>query len=116
LRARGSLSQSEGDTLVPFVVSESVGPLRINGQLGVERRATVMGMYRVLRGDLEEGWAECELALRLDAQVPGGHSCRGLYLAQTGDIEGARREFEMVVGTTPGFLAEQARRQLDLLD
>ena len=73
-------------------------------------------MCRLLGGDLEEGRAESELALRLDAQVPEGHLCRGLYLAQTGETEGARREFEMVVETVPGFLAEQARRQLDRLD
>lgn len=75
-----------------------------------------LGVCRLRSGDLEGGWAECELALRLDAQVPEGHFCSGLYLAQTGDTEGARREFEMVVETAAGFLAEQARRQLDRLD
>ena len=95
---------------MPIVVGESVGPSRITRQLGVEGRATVLGTCRALGGDLEEGGAECELALRLDAQVPEGHFCRGLYLAQTGDIEGARRQFEMVVETAPGFLAEKARR------
>jgi hypothetical protein len=101
---------------VPFVVGESVGPFRITRQLGVGGRATVLEMCRLLGGDLEEGRAECELALRLDAQVPEGHFCSGLYLAQTGDTEGARREFGMVVETAPGFLAEPVRRQLDRLD
>jgi hypothetical protein len=91
---------------VPFVVGESVGPFRITRQLGVGGRATVLEMCRLLGGDLEGGWAECELALRLDAQVPDGHFCGGLYLAQAEDTEGARREFEMVVETAPGFLAE----------
>lgn len=100
---------------MPFVVGESVGPFRITRQLDVGGRA-VLGMCRVLGGDPEEGRAECELALRVDAQVPDGHFCSGLYLAQTGDTEGARSEFEMVAGTAPTFLAEQARRQLDRLD
>ena len=101
---------------MPFVVGESVGPFRITRQLSVGGRATVLGMCRVLGGDPEQGRPECELALRLDAQVPEGHFCRGLYRAQTGDTEGARREFEMAAETAPGFLAEQARRQLDRLD
>jgi Tfp pilus assembly protein PilF len=101
---------------VPFVVDQSVGPFRITRQLGVGGRATVLEMCRLLGGDLDEGRAECELALRLDAQVPEGHFCRGLYLARTGDTEGARREFEMVVETAPDFLAEPVRRQLDRLD
>ena len=101
---------------MPFVVGESVGRSRITRQLGVGGRATVLEMCRLLGADLDEGRAECELALRLDAQVPEGHFCRGLYRAQTGDTEGARREFEMVVDTAPGFLAEEARRQLDRLD
>ena len=101
---------------MPFVVGESVGPFRITRQLGVGGRATVLEMCRLLGGDPEGARAECELALRLDGQVPEGHFCRGLYLAQTGDTEGAGCEFEMVVESAPGFLAEQARRQLDRLD
>ena len=101
---------------MPVVVGESVGPFRITRQLGVGGRASVPEMCHLLGGDLEEGRAECELALRLGAQVPEGHFCRGFYLARTGDTEGARREFEMVAETAPGFLAEQARRQLDRLD
>jgi hypothetical protein len=100
---------------VAFVVGESVGPFRITRQLGVGSRATVLEMCRLLGADLE-GRAECELALRLDAQVPEGHFCRGLHVAQAGDTEGAGCEFEMVAVTVPAFLAEQARRQLDRLD
>ena len=101
---------------MPLVVGESVSSFRITRQPGVGGRATVLEVCCVLGGDLEEGLAECELALRLDAKVPKGHFFRGLCLGQTGDSDGARREFEMVAETAPGFLAEQARRQLDRLD
>jgi len=75
-----------------------------------------LGMCHVLVGELELGREECERALRMDPQVPEGHFCMGLFFAQQGDTESARREFEIVVDTAPGFLAEQARRQLDRLE
>jgi len=48
--------------------------------------------------------------------MPERHFCMGLYLVERGETERARREFEMVVETARGMLAEQARRQLDRLD
>ena len=48
--------------------------------------------------------------------MPEGHFCMGLYFVKRSETEQARREFEMVVETARGMLAEQARRQLDRLD
>jgi hypothetical protein len=59
---------------------------------------------------------QCDLALQMDPEVPEGQFCMGLYYAKQGDTDRARSEFEIVVDTAPGFLAEQARRQLDRLD
>ena len=75
-----------------------------------------LGMCHVLLGELESGREECERALRVDPQVPEGHFCLGLFFVRQRDTESARREFEIVVDTAPGFLAEQARRQLDRLE
>jgi serine/threonine protein kinase/Tfp pilus assembly protein PilF len=75
-----------------------------------------LGMCHVLVGELELGREECERALRMDPQVPEGHFCMGLFFVRQGDTESARREFEIVVDTAPGFLEEQARRQLDRLE
>lgn len=41
--------------------------------------------------------------------MPEGHFCMGLYLAERGETERARREFEMVVETARGMLAENRR-------
>jgi Tfp pilus assembly protein PilF len=68
------------------------------------------------QGDLESGRQECELALRLDSRSPEGHFCMGVFYAQQGDADLARREFEVVMDTAPGMLAELARRQLDKLE
>jgi Tfp pilus assembly protein PilF len=90
------------------VVGERVGRFRITRQL--RGKATVLDTCRLLGRDLEEGRAECEPALRPDAQVPEGHFRRRSYLARTGNTEGARREFEMAMESALAFLAEQARR------
>lgn len=73
-------------------------------------------MYYLLEAEMERGLTECEQALRLDPGIPEGYLCRGLRLAEQADTEEARREFQIVVATAPGMVAEQARRQLDRLD
>ncbi|TKJ28448.1 MAG: hypothetical protein CEE40_11475 [Chloroflexi bacterium B3_Chlor] len=75
-----------------------------------------LGVCHVVRRDIERGLAECELALELDPREPQGHFCTGLYFAQLGNPDMARREFQIVVDTADGVLAEQARRQLDRLE
>ena len=62
-----------------------------------------LGMCHVVQGDIER-------SLELDPREPQGHFCMGLYFAQVGDPDMARREFQTVIDTAEGFLAEQARR------
>ncbi|MGB3905251.1 MAG: protein kinase [Anaerolineae bacterium] len=83
---------------------------------GVSGPHAKLGICHVVQGDIEWGLEECERSLELDPRDSQGHFCMGLYFAQVGDPDMARRELKMVIDTAEGYLAEQARRQLDRLE
>jgi len=105
-----------------YLVNGELAPAAYHYQIAVDQEGEVPGPHAklgtcfVLQGELELGREECELALRMDLRSPEGHFCRGLFFAQQGDTDEASREFQIVVDTAPGWLAEQARRQLDRLE
>jgi tetratricopeptide (TPR) repeat protein/predicted Ser/Thr protein kinase len=66
------------------------------------------------KGNIKEAEKEANTALRQDSQVPEAHFVLGLIMRDTGDLEGAKHEFQFVIKSpiAPDWLRLKATKEL----